>query len=354
MPEAPIGAGEEAVAVSQHPQALLPATVYRFRVLARNEVEGKPETTTGPERTFTTQTAAGGPVLPDGRRWEMVSPPDKQGALIEGTELQLNQASDVGDAITYYASLPTESEPRGYARLSRALHPYVTGWNTRDIGAPFEKATGFYSGAGEKYRFFSEDLSLAVLQPYGSFIPASSPHALAPGEASEQTAFLRNDTTGAFLPLVTRANDTADPFQPFGEEGECSGGESACGPAFEGASPDGSHIFLSSRAALTSPPSTNVGGKGDLYEWSGGRLQPLVAVLPASEGGAAVPSRRQVTMTAQVSFPTTIIFTTTISRTTNRCVWTSRRASPNRAKVALGCSMPQATDRRCSSATRSS
>ncbi len=59
----------------------------------------------------------------------------------------------------------------------------------------------------------------------------------------------------------------------------------SCGPLFQGASPDLSHVVLSSPAQLTATPAP--AGEEGLYEWSAGSLQ-LVDVLPQGEAGPAI------------------------------------------------------------------
>ena len=80
----PTGSSSEAVA--QHLASLGPATTYEFRVVAENECEpgehehpGRMCVTPGEAVSFTTLPAvtAG---LPDGRAYELVTPPDKEGA----------------------------------------------------------------------------------------------------------------------------------------------------------------------------------------------------------------------------------------------------------------------------------
>src|SRR5262249_22152530 len=79
VPDGAGGSGEGVVAVQAHPQDLQVHTLYHFRVVATSTGA----TVDGADQTFTTQTAGGELVLPDGRAWEMVSPPNKHGALIE-------------------------------------------------------------------------------------------------------------------------------------------------------------------------------------------------------------------------------------------------------------------------------
>jgi DNA-binding beta-propeller fold protein YncE len=273
-PEGLLAPSFEPGVVSAHPQDLTPHTVYHFRVIAHNAHAPAAE---GEEVIFTTQGAGGEFQLPDGRRWELVSPPDKHGAKIEPINPEgIVEAAAVGGAFTFVADAPTESQPEGYSNGVQVLAGRgPSGWVSRDIALPHATATGKSVGLGNDYRFFSEDLSSGVVQPLGAFTPSISP------EASEQTAFLHTDFSGpstaelcassCFHPLVTAkpgfANDTASPFVPFGEEGRCSALERGfCGPQFVGASPDASHIVLESNVGLTA------GSSGGLYEWAAGKL----------------------------------------------------------------------------------
>src|ERR1700720_4539145 len=82
-----IGPGETALNVSQHIQSLTAASEYHYRVVAVAEVETagtvQVEESPGADHTFTAQPPAPPEVsLPDARQWELVSPPDKHGALI--------------------------------------------------------------------------------------------------------------------------------------------------------------------------------------------------------------------------------------------------------------------------------
>jgi DNA-binding beta-propeller fold protein YncE len=281
-PEAPIGAGQGDVAVFQHLQGLLAGTVYRYRVVAHNALGTEP----GLVESFTTQAAHGALALLDGREWELVSPADKHGALIHAFSFEagLAQAAVGGGAMTFQTFSPTEGGPAGYTNLVQVLSVRGPGgWVSQDIALPHEHATGASIGEGQEYRFFSEDLSAAVVQPFGSFIPSSSPFALAPREASEQTAFLRSNygsgggacVESCYRPLVTGAAGYANvpTGTAFGEEGRCPP-VLICGPAFVDASPDLRHVVLTSSVPLI--PGAN---RDALYEWTAGRLA-LVNVLP--------------------------------------------------------------------------
>jgi DNA-binding beta-propeller fold protein YncE len=292
VPEGFAGADFEVRSVSFTLLGLPGGVTYHFRAVARNEKNAPGETVHGEELTFTTQPAVSGSSLLDGRQWGMVSPPEKDGAQISAIgEQGMIQAAAGGDAIAYEASAPTEAGAQGYAIEEQILSTRTPdGWGSRDIGIPHEQSTGVSVGKGYEYRAYAEDLSAAVVQPFGPFISASSPWALAPREASGQTAFLRTLLAGGeaaqacaescFHPLVTGKPGYANvpPGTVFGGKEECA---FYCGPEFVGASPDLHHVVVEARAELTSPPAA-VGGIRGLYEWNEGALAP-VSVLPDGE-----------------------------------------------------------------------
>jgi hypothetical protein len=294
-PAGELPAGASGVEVpAEHIQDLAPDSVYHFRVVA---VSGG-ETFDSPDETFTTQ-SAGSFTLADGREWELVSPPDKHGALLLPiNERGVMQAAADGDAMSYVADAPTESGPSGYAEGVQVFSVRGPGgWQSRDITLPHEAATRLSGGNGFEFRFFSEDLSQGVVQPFGALVPSVSP------EASEQTAMLSSDYLNGnpgepclaaagmhcFRPLVSGKPGFANVPEPgtvFGEEGECSGAEpelTLCGPHFLGATPDASHIVLSSTVGL----DAQITGEG-LYEWAAGKLAP-VSLLPKGAGAAPHP-----------------------------------------------------------------
>jgi hypothetical protein len=303
-PGAPLAVGKGDVHVEQHVQGLQAGAVYHYRAVAVSEwAPGQFVTVEGADHTFATQAAGALFELPDGRGWEMVSPVDKHGAVLERPteEGGVFQASAAGDAFTYLASGATEAEASGAGKqvqvLSRrgGVASSAPGWASRDIAPPHSEATGPKPGEGNEYRFFSEDLSVAVVQPFGaSFDPLLS------AEASEQTAYLRRDfppgdvvnpcSESCYRPLVTGREGYANvpPGTEFGEAGRCG----ICGPTFVGATPDGRHIVLEAKNRARNPHgglTATPGDEGGLYEWSGGALA-LVSVLPEAEGKPGKPA----------------------------------------------------------------
>ena len=295
-PGALVGAGSGAVSVSQHVQGLLASTTYHYRVVAVSELPGgEIAEAESPDQTFVTQAVASF-ALPDNRAWEMVSPPDKHGAQILAIDQYSGeggviQAGANGNALTYVTASPTEANPAGYTNLMQVLAKRDTaGWASHDLGIADSAATGISVGKGEEYRFFSEDLGLAVIQPFGAFIPSLS------AEASEQTAYLHANflegnierlcSISCYRPLATGAPGYANvpPGTVFAGKGDCP--EALyCGPRFIGATPDLKHVVLESEAQLTEWPT---GGHTALYEWSEGKLMP-VSVLPSSGEPAERP-----------------------------------------------------------------
>jgi DNA-binding beta-propeller fold protein YncE len=304
------GSGSGVVSVEAHVQNLTAASAYHFRVVATNAA---PETFASEDQTFTTQHAGGEFTLPDGRQWEMVSPPDKQGALIEEIEDHVNgegliQAAANGDAIAYQTASPTNLEPVGFSNTEEALATRgAGGWQTRDLSLPHSESTGPSAtlGQGHEIRFFSSDLSLAMADGVGALTPCENPEGgsepCASAEASEITPFLATDFFGGnvsepclpqsmhcFRPLVSgcpasgpcprAVEEHADvpPGTVFGGyEGSslslesCAAGGVPCGPLFQAATPDMSHIVLKAHAVLApggEPNSTS------LYEWADGHL----------------------------------------------------------------------------------
>jgi WD40-like Beta Propeller Repeat len=275
-----LGAGDEAQPIGLHLQALQPGTLYHYRVVVSQGGEEFAE----PDRTFTTQSVVGGPALPDGRAWELVSPAHKNGALIEpfsgnGDEIQ---AASNGSAIAYLTAGPALGEdPRGLTNWSQTLSMRVPGgWRSEDLTLPKRlPAPGSEEGASSdaakpEYQLFSADLSLAAVQ-----LPLVGTPPLSP-EASERTVYLRDDRSGSFAPLVTAGN-TAHPEEHFG-----GGNNSAEEMFFVTGTPDLSHVLLATPFALTPEAvyesSYVKRNQWNLYEWSAGRLQ-LVNILPEGE-----------------------------------------------------------------------
>jgi hypothetical protein len=293
-----IGSGEGDVGVEQHVQGLLPDTIYHYRVVVTSKVApGEMEEFDGLDQIFITQSVVSAPVLLDGRAWELVSPVDKHGAVISSIETRgaVTQSAASGDAFTYLANTPTEADPQGYRELEQVLSSRstvgwcsgetATGWCSKDISTSHAVASGVNEGHGEEYRFFSGDLSSALVEPVGAFT-SLEPEAFPPDTG--HTQYLRHDSTcqatpsTCYLPLLTDAPGYEDVPSGTKFSGES---EAVLGNVeFVDGTPDLAHVILASDGvALTGTPLSNPKDV-TLYEWSAGRppgeaLQ-LVSELP--------------------------------------------------------------------------
>ena len=287
LPEGVVG-----VSVSVHVQnGLQPGVSYEFRVTTSNSAE---TVTSEPPVSFVTQTAAGNLGLPDGREWELVSPPNKRGGFLASLSAEGPiQAAENGKSITYGDQVPPEPEPQGNGGLGqgfqqlRSVRGPEGGWSTLDIAGPHDGPALTNTGLSE-YLVFSPDLSTALLDPLGE------DNTLLSTQASEPTPYIRRESlcetpvTAAecYLPVLTGKEPYADvpPGTEFGKHGENVPGFE--GGVFEGASSDLSRVVLRSNVQLTKTPTPPEGQ--EVYEFSAGapaaEALQLVSVLPASEG----------------------------------------------------------------------
>ncbi len=273
------GEGTSFVTIGREVQGLEPGTTYHYRLVTSNEV-GLVE---GADHTVTTQLAGGTLTLPDGRAWELVSPPEKGGALIENIESA--QAAADGSGIAYGASEPIGENVVGHlgdvgepaSAVTVVSERGAGGWSTRDISPqqalPPEGETGAEMfNVYQQYQLFSPDLSLAALQPDGAQAPLSS-------GVTERTLYLRNNRNETFTPLVSAANvPTGTKYGPKTNTN--------ANMELVAATPDLGHVLFSTSVALT-PEAVESGNGRNLYEWAGGQLE-LVNVFPE---GATQPGQ---------------------------------------------------------------
>jgi hypothetical protein len=289
LPGTDIGSGEARVEVSQPVSGLSANTIYSYRVVATFGPGGS-GTVLGTVQTFTTKTEGANVELPDGRAWELVSSPEKDGAGLESIPREggLIQAAEDGSGLTYIGLSPDGGKAEGNRvptfvqflakrGLNEAGSP---AWSSANITLPGENASGAVTGEGkQEYRAFAPNLELSLVEPLG--LSTSAEPRLSPQD-TERTIYTR-ETEGCepppstcYTPLVSASNVL--PGTKFGgQEGTKKGVQ------FVNATPDLSHDIFKSEVPLTSEPA-NPGE--NLYEWSAGQLQ-LVNVLPKKEPGEA-------------------------------------------------------------------
>lgn len=297
---------------------LEPDTTYHYRLVAGNSVG---PTTIGADhilRTFANAPSGSG--LPDGRAYEMVSPPKKLGEvyppepnlILGGRETSSCQAFEclpgVSDTIT-----PMQSSPDGeavvyegqpfFGGLAAAPNEYLShrtssGWSTESVSPLLYEPL-----ARQGYKAFSSDLSEGVISQIG---PALSPGTPTFGGEAYANLYLTNDV-GSLQPLVTNKPPNRDPGFRDSEH------ENRFLVIYAGANPGTastqafSHVVFEANDALTgltgTAPAAEDGGNGgggvlatnlNLYEWVGGQLR-LVNVQPsnaATAPGAVLGSGR--------------------------------------------------------------
>jgi hypothetical protein len=274
---APVGSDNSEHPAATEVQSLLPSTVYHYRIVASNS--NAPGGISGPDRSFTTQSSGGRSVLPDGRSYEIVSPLDKGDGEVLGiagggltpTNGDATQASEDGKSVSYIMSAPLGINPPGNTLSSQIFSSRSGGeWASKNISIPHPTpidGNGDLNG-GEEFVRFSSDLSHAIVMPisYKTPEPPLAPEIHQEVKAGEdykafaQEIYVRDNLSDAF-----RAVQTSEPLPVI---------------AFEGASPDLSHIIFEGPAGLD-PKYPLAGG---LYEWTDGKVQ-LVSVLPDREPG---------------------------------------------------------------------
>jgi hypothetical protein len=291
--------GASGVSVSAHVQSLLTHSGYRFRVTAVNAVEA----VTSSLVSFTTQTAGSSFALPDGREWEMVSPPHKEGALFLPIGEGLIQAAADGNAFEGESWLsPIEARASGVYGFYEAnfFGRGPDGWVSQTINPPHSGFGEAPIGNGQEYRFFSADLSKGILQPFGPATPLTA-------GVSQSTPYLRTDYlngdqgelcdsgSGCYLPLVNDGN--VPPGTQYGGEqnGPCRA--VYCGPEVLAVTPDLSHVLISSPLALTEDTKSELVNNmipPNIYEWSDGRLEFVGAGELAFRDLGIVPYRHVI------------------------------------------------------------
>lgn len=258
-----LGAPASPVGVLARLESLSPGTTYRFRFIATNAYGS----TTGEVLTLTTATRSGesGAVLPDGRRYELVSPPDNQDVYVPFTSnlatelghetlnsyLPFRAAAD-GDTVAYEGAAPASGGngldlPGGTGNQFLARRG-ANGWAAEDI-------TPSPRGPREliqhiEYQAFSSDLSLGVIHS----TEGNKTDALVPGGSSCDGLFARSSDDGAFHALFT-----VDP-----PAGGCQG---SYDQQFVGASADNSHLLFQTASGLTAQAEpTAEEGVENLYD----------------------------------------------------------------------------------------
>ena len=300
-PEVEVGEGESPVAASAQLNGLQTSTEYHFRLVARN---AGGESEDGPEMMFRTFPASA-PGLPDGRVYEMVTPPENDDAdvyvplLIPGGIMNQGQASvptrllfrasEDGSAVAYVAD-PTSggNGNSGFYEGNEylATRSAAGGWIQMNLQPPGLRSV--------YYQAFSNDLSVGIVQSgAGKAQPESeaqkrqlSPEAW--GGGYKVLYGHRIDGAG-YEPFFSKAVPLHRTASEFGSNGFLETSPVSQGVlAYVGGSTDMSRLFFEANDALTGNAVDGGAEEDNLYESVDGRLS-LVNVLP--DGGAEPNAR---------------------------------------------------------------
>lgn len=278
-------ASGEPVAAAEIVEGLAPNTTYYFRVLPSSHCNAsKPMEVCIPaiEPTFSSFTtfALGASEFPDGRVYELVSPPTKNGsevfpidpvaanchecvAGIDNSRFPIQSAAD-GDSIVYEGGpfMPVGNSPDENEYLSTRG---AGGWFGHGNPQALTPATA-YGNQTQGYRAFSADLSRGILYEIETSL---APHA-APEMDGYPNLYLTktSEPMAEPVPLVTATPPTQPPH--------------AFTLAFAGASTDFKSVIFSANDFLKTSAGPNPGY--GLYDWENGTLR-TVNVLPGGEAG---------------------------------------------------------------------
>jgi hypothetical protein len=282
-----VGAASTDVPVFQQLSGLVPATTYHYRLVATNSAGP----TLGPDRRFGTEEPTNVVKVLDGRGWEMVSPIDKNGGAIQGFGDNFGggvlQAAADGNTVTYSSADSFGGAPQGAPAASQYLaRRGAGGWASENITTPLLSGSYGDNPSGVPYQLFSADLTRGLLtngqrcRGSDGECPVVNPPLPGTGAPSGyRNYYLRNDLSGGFQSLLNGAAVDETTLGPEQFELE-----------FAAASPDLSHVVLSSCAALTenATEKTTAGGcdpeAQNLYEWSGSGLT-LINLRPGETQG---------------------------------------------------------------------
>ncbi len=303
---APVSLGSANTSVGSEVELghLMPVTEYHYRIVANSEA-GSEHTA---DATFTTPgaTGLGQSGLPDGRVYEMVTPPENDDAdvyvpfIIPESILSRGQAgistrllfeaSSDGNAFTYVGD-PTVggNGNSGFGSGNEYLSTRSAGggWAQINLQPP-----GIHSAY---YQAFSSDLSVGVLQSgIGESVGGSRNEVderLSPEARGENYKVLYRHRIGEadYEPFFSKAVSLHRAAGEFGSSGFPESSSASRGVlAYVGGSENMSHLFFEVDDALTKGAVDGGTKEDNLYESVGGKLS-LVNVLP--DGGSEPNAR---------------------------------------------------------------
>jgi Tol biopolymer transport system component len=223
----------------------------------------------------------GSTLLPDCRAYELVSPPDKNGADVAPDSQRTRAAAD-GSALSF-VSLGGFADVRGTGQATeyiaeRSAAPGTTGWGTHAI-TPKQDPLSFFAAFQQALEpawqhEFSPDLSKGIFRAW-SPVTDQDPNVVNVENLYRRTD-LRSAGAGSYQ-LLTPCLACATPISPF----SILLLPHLALPELAGASADFSHVAFESPLPLTA----DAGPGMHLYEWADGTLR-LADILPDGACGS--------------------------------------------------------------------
>jgi hypothetical protein len=212
--------------------------------------------------------------LPNGRAYELVSPPAKNGGEVIVDPGRTRVAAD-GDAISF-ASLEGFGDVRGTGIATEYMSvrdgaAETNGWATHAITPsqnPFTLPAAFQAAEPEYFGDFSSDLSSGVFRAWSLLAPA-------PNVQRVENVYVRNDLR---TPGPGSYELASDSVAPVGSATEPLA--NLVPPRVVGASRDFGHVLFESAYPLTTDATaTSQPKRFNLYDWDHGTLH-LAGILP--------------------------------------------------------------------------
>jgi hypothetical protein len=272
-----LGSATNTIHVTARLSGLIPGTEYHFRVLTTTEGG---EVARASDSTFTTlpQGTLG---LPDGRAYEMVTPPNNENADVLHPEAYETLYRNGGEPANRPFQVAPDGEAVGYVTQPAgggsgqsdndqlARRSAGGGWSQFNISA-----RGIY---GSEYVGLSSNLSLGIMNVSAAHSTELSSLLSPKAPDNYANLFVRNleePLTYSFRPLVTAIPPNREP------DGFNEGNGDFITPVYAGVSANNDQVLFEANAALTAnAPEVPVSRENDLYDYSDSHLA-LVNVLP--------------------------------------------------------------------------